>query len=76
MDFEKNLKELEDIVEKMSEGKLNLTDSLKSFKKGMGLVSECQKSLNQAEQKVEELIKINSDGTLETKPFNSNEPQE
>ena len=69
MEFEKNLKELEKIVEKMSEGHLNLTESLKSFTKGMELVSKCQKSLTQAEQSVEKLIKVNDDNSLETENF-------
>ena len=76
MEFEKNLKDLEQIVEKMSSGKLNLTESLKSFKKGMDLVSKCQKSLTQAEQSVEKLIKINEDGSTETESFDPDETKE
>ena len=73
MEFEKNLKDLEQIVEKMSDGKLNLTDSIKSFKTGMDLISKCQKSLKQAEQSVEKLIKVNEDGSVETESFDPDE---
>ena len=75
MEFEKNLKELEDIVEKMSSGQMSLTESLDSFKKGMGFVSKCQKSLNKAEQSIEKLIKVNQDGSIETESFDPNESE-
>ena len=71
MEFEKNLKALEDIVEKMSDEKLNLNEALKSFEKGMQIVKKCREDLSRAEQKVEKLIKVHEDGTAETEPFDS-----
>ena len=71
MEFEKNLKNLEDIVEKMSDEKLSLNEALKSFEKGMQLVKKCREDLNKAEQKVEKLIKVYEDGKIETEPFNT-----
>ena len=73
MEFEKNLKALEDIVEKMSDDKLNLDSALKSFEKGMQLVKKCREDLTRAEQKVEKLIKVHEDGTTQTEPFPSDE---
>ncbi|MCY4512643.1 MAG: exodeoxyribonuclease VII small subunit [Bdellovibrionales bacterium] len=71
MEFEKNLKSLETIVEKMSDEKLSLNEALKAFEKGMQMIKKCREDLNQAEQKVEKLIKIHEDGTAETEPFDS-----
>lgn len=71
MEFEKNLKALETIVEKMSDEKLSLNEALKAFEKGMQLIKKCRSDLNQAEQKVEKLIKIHEDGTAETEDFDS-----
>ena len=71
MEFEKNLKSLEDIVEKMSDEKLSLNEALKSFEKGMQIVKKCREDLNRAEQKVEKLIKVHEDGTAKTEPLDS-----
>lgn len=73
MKFEKNLKALEDIVEKMSQGQISLSEGLNAFKEGMKLVKECQKDLNHAEQSVEKLIKIHDDGEIETQPLKKNQ---
>ena len=69
MAFEKKIKELESIVEKMATGELSLEDSLKLFEKGTRLFQECTQDLNKSEQKVQELIAINKDGQPETKDF-------
>ena len=71
MEFEKNLKTLEDIVEKMSDEKLSLNEALKSFEKGMQMVKKCREDLNKAEQKVEKLIKVYEDGKIETESFDT-----
>ena len=51
-DFEKTIKELEDIVKQLECGNLSLHISLKQFEKGINLARKCQKTLTQAEQKV------------------------
>lgn len=50
--FEENLEELEQIVEKLEEGKLNLDDSLKEFEKGIKLYKNCKTKLQSAEKKI------------------------
>lgn len=70
--FEKSLAELEKIVEKMESGELSLEESLKSFEKGIQLTRNCQKALEDAEQKVEQLIQAN--GSEELVPFDA-EPE-
>lgn len=76
MEFEKNLKALEAIVEKMSDEKLSLNEALKSFEKGMQMIKKCREDLNKAEQKVEKLIKVHEDGTTETEPFDSTDSED
>ncbi len=55
-DFEKALAELEALVEKMEQGDMSLEESLKSFERGIQLTRTCQQALEDAEQKVEQLL--------------------
>ena len=59
--FEESLSNLEALVEAMEEGDLSLEESLKAFEQGIKLTRECQAALDQAEQKVQWLVK---DGQL------------
>lgn len=56
-DFEEALASLESLVEAMEDGELSLEDSLKAFEQGIRLTRECQQALDQAEQKVQLLVK-------------------
>ncbi|MDE0517941.1 MAG: exodeoxyribonuclease VII small subunit [Oligoflexia bacterium] len=69
MEFEKKIKELENIVEKMGSGELSLQDSLKFFEKGIRLSRECSEQLNKSEEKVQQLIDISPEGKAITKDF-------
>ena len=69
MNFEKKLKNLEEIVAKMESGDLSLDDSLKSFEKGVSLARECHKELDAAEKKVQQLVSVDAKGNVETKDF-------
>jgi exodeoxyribonuclease VII small subunit len=55
--FEHSLAELEKIVGKLEQGDLALEESLELFEKGVGLSRECQERLNQAERRIEVLMK-------------------
>ena len=66
-DFEKSLKELETIVERMEKGDQTLEASLKDFERGNALAAACRASLEQAEQRIEKLVN-KSDG-FEREPF-------
>ena len=59
--FETSLKKLEEIVNKLESGDLSLDDSLKAFEEGVKNATLCAKKLNEAEKKVELLLK-NKDG--------------
>jgi len=65
-DFEKSLRELEKLVEKMEQGELSLEASLEHFEKGVQLSRTCQQALREAEQKVEILMQKNGQDTLAT----------
>jgi len=54
--LEKAMGELEQIVEQLEGGELTLEKSLAQFEKGVKLSRECQKSLTEAEQKVQILL--------------------
>ncbi len=62
--FEKQLEELESIVMKMEQGNLSLSDSLKSFEKGVNLTNFCLETLQTAELKVSQLQSLTPDATL------------
>ncbi len=62
--FEESLAELEGLVERMEQGNLPLEESLKLFERGVQLTRSCQKSLQEAEQKVRILLEENGEATL------------
>ena len=69
IDFEKALKELEELVVKMEKGNLNLEESLKYFERGVALTRTCQKALSEAEQKIQILLK--KDGKQQLQDFDA-----
>ncbi|HEY1985697.1 MAG TPA: exodeoxyribonuclease VII small subunit [Terracidiphilus sp.] len=71
--FEESLKKLEVIVDQLEKGDLALEDSLKLFEEGVGLSAACKKELDEAEGKVQMLIK-QRDGSLKTEPFPTDKP--
>ena len=68
--FEDSLKKLEVIVEKLEKGDLSLEESLKLFEEGVGLSATCKKELDEAEGKVQMLVK-QRDGSLKAEPFDT-----
>lgn len=57
LNFEASLNELEELVEQLEQGDQTLESSLKSFERGVELTRNCQTALQDAEQRVEQLIK-------------------
>jgi len=55
--FEENLKKLEEIVQTLDSGTITLDDALKAFEQGVKLSRGCHKKLQDAEKKVEILLK-------------------
>jgi exodeoxyribonuclease VII small subunit len=57
--FEASLEELERIVRELEQGELPLERSLELFEQGVKLSRECQERLNQAERRIEILMRDN-----------------
>ena len=57
--FETSLEELERIVRELEQGELTLEKSLELFEQGVKLSRECQERLNQAERRIEILMRDN-----------------
>jgi exodeoxyribonuclease VII small subunit len=67
-DFEYSLKRLEQIVGKLESANLSLDEAMKLFEEGVQLSRDCQKYLEQAEGKVEILLK-KAGGEMVAEPF-------
>jgi exodeoxyribonuclease VII small subunit len=65
--FEDCLQRLEKIVQELEKGEVPLEKSLTLFEEGMQLSGVCRKELDEAEGKVEVLLKNN--GKLQAEPF-------
>jgi exodeoxyribonuclease VII small subunit len=66
--FETALARLEEIVTELESGELALEQSLKLFEEGVKLARICNARLEEAERKVEVLLKDKA-GNLTAKPF-------
>ena len=61
MTFEEKLAKLTEIVDQLEAGNaLPLEDSLKLFEEGVGLVSSCREMLENAEQRIENVLKTDN----------------
>ena len=67
--FEECLQRLEKIVHELEKGDAPLDKSLTLFEEGMQLSAACRKELEEAEGKVEVLLKKN--GKLQAEPFDA-----
>jgi len=65
--FETSLDELEKVVKELEAGDLPLERSLELFEKGMCLSEVCRKQLEEAETRVEMLIR--KEGKIQPEPF-------
>ncbi len=65
--FEVSLAELEKVVQELESGDLPLERALELFERGVQLSDRCRKQLEEAETRVETLIKRN--GKLQPEPF-------
>lgn len=65
--FEECLQRLEEVVNQLERGDVPLEQALKLFEEGVQLSNGCRKELEEAEGKVEILLKQN--GKLQAEPF-------
>jgi len=66
--FETALKKLEEVVRRLEDGDLSLDDSLKAFEEGVKNAAFCARKLDEAEKRVELLLK-QKDGTFVKEEF-------
>lgn len=76
--FEAAFGRLEEILEKMSSTAISLDESLKLYEEADRLIVLCNKRLNDAEKKIEVLVKnrngdlaVDSEGKPQTQDFNA-----
>jgi exodeoxyribonuclease VII small subunit len=72
--FESSLATLEKIVRELERGDLPLEESLKLFEQGVRLSRECQERLNQAERRIELLLR-DAEGRPVLAPFDEDEEE-
>ncbi len=66
--FEDHLKQVEDAVKTLESGQLGLEASLEKYESGMKALKQCYSILQQAEKKIQLLVK-DKDGSLSEKEF-------
>jgi exodeoxyribonuclease VII small subunit len=69
--FEAGLEELEKVVRELESGDLPLEKALELFERGVQLSEACRKQLEEAETRVEVLLK--REGKIQPEPFRSND---
>lgn len=65
VNFEDNMKQLEQIAGELEKGDLDLDASVKKFEEGMKISKECSEMLEGAEKKITMLIKDNNGEMVE-----------
>lgn len=61
--FEDKVKELEEIINTLESGEIDLDDSINKYTQAMKLVKECDEELKNIEEKISKIA--TEDGTLE-----------
>jgi exodeoxyribonuclease VII small subunit len=74
-DFERSLGRLEEVVRRLEHPNLPLDDAMNLFQEGIELAQQCQKQLEEAEGRVEILLK-SAGGKLAAAPFQPDGPGE
>ena len=70
VDFEQSLREVEQIVARLENGELGLTESLNQYETGVRELKRCHALLEAAEQRVCLLSGFDADGNPITEPLN------
>jgi exodeoxyribonuclease VII small subunit len=67
--FEASAERLAAIVEQLESGELSLEESLRLFEEGVRVARDAQARLDEADQRVEELLGIDAEGKPRTRAF-------
>jgi len=70
--FEQAFQQLEEVVRQLESGELPLEQSLALFERGMALAKLCESKLDEAEQKVHQLVGAGNEGPT-LMPFKAEE---
>ena len=73
VDFENNLKRLEEIVNILEKEEQSLENTVKLFQEGMNLSKECRKALKEVEESVKVVMDEDSNGNIVTSDLKTNE---
>ena len=68
IDFESAMSRLEKITEELAREGVKLEETLSLYEEGVGLVRECNKTLEQTERKIK-ILQLSANGELEEKDF-------
>jgi len=74
-EFERSLARLEEVVRRLENANLTLDDAMKLFEEGVQLSRDCQKQLEEAEGRVEILLK-KANGKLVAEAFKTGGDEE
>jgi exodeoxyribonuclease VII small subunit len=69
--FEQSFAELQQIASDLEEGSLGLEESLKRYERGIVLLRQCYRTLEQAEQRIAILSGFDAAGNAVTAPFDA-----
>jgi exodeoxyribonuclease VII small subunit len=69
--FEQALKQLEDIVQRLEKGQVDLEDSIAIYERGTALKAHCEAKLRDAEARIEKIV-IGPGGAASTIPLDPN----
>ena len=69
LSFEQALAELETVVDELEEGEIGLAEGLTRYEQGVKLLKECYQMLEQAQNRIELLSRVDADGRISSEPF-------
>ncbi len=70
MTFEQALKQLEEIVQRLEKGQVDLEDSIKIYERGTALKAHCETKLRAAEARIEKIV-LTPSGKATSVPFDA-----
>ena len=70
LSFEQALKQLEEIVQRLEKGQVDLEDSIKIYERGTALKAHCEAKLRSAEARIEKIV-ITPSGKATSVPFDA-----
>ena len=70
MNFETALKSLEEIVNQLDSGEIDLDKAVEAYERGTKLKEHCEKKLKEAQLRIEK-IEVGKDGDLTTKSLDT-----